>query len=259
MLRLLGLLAPYVVWFYPLGVLVLLVYLRAWLIASRDYRSSLFSLERETAVGRMRRAATGAFGVFGALMGLFVLQFYLGRSFDLNSFIRPTPTSDFMPVVDYGPTPGPGTPTTLEPGDLTTPSPTATRRPTPRPITLIPSPTPSPEVTGEPTTAAPASCSSANVQILEPGQGAVIRGTVDVRGTANIPSFQFYKLELGLGEHPTAWTTISDVHRTQVVNGLLEVWNTSDLPAGSYSLRLVVVDVTGNFPPPCEVQVVVAH
>jgi hypothetical protein len=257
-LRLLRLLGPYVVWLYPIGVLILLVYLRAWLLAGRDLRASLFSLEREVAVARMRRAAGGAFTTFGLLVILFFGQFYLGRSINWADIIRPTPTPDFLPTSLFVPTPGPGTPTT--PGPEVTPSPTSTRRPTPRPVTLIPSPTAMPMVTETPTPPPPpADCSDPNVQILQPTDGAQIQGRVDIRGTASIPGFQFYKIELGLGEQPTRWSSIADVHRNPVTNGLLEVWDTTDLPAGSYTVRLVVVDATGNFPPPCEVRVFVTH
>lgn len=253
MLRLLRLLAPYVVWLYPIGALILLVHLRAWLVASRDLRASLFTLEREMAVARMRHAATGAFGIFGVLMALFFAQFYLGRTLDLRELIKPTATPDLIGRSTFASTPMPGTPTTPEP--QATPSATSTRRPTPRPITLVPSPTPEPLATPVPA----ADCPDPNVRITQPGQGQQIKGRVDIRGTANNPGFQFYKIELGLGERPTRWTSISDVHQNPVMDGLLEVWDTSDLPAGSYSLRLVVVDASGNYPPPCEVQVFVTR
>jgi hypothetical protein len=254
-LPLLHLLAPYVVWLYPIGVFVLLIYLRAWLQASRDLRGSLFSLEREMALARMRRAAVGAFTCFGLLAALFFARLYLGQM-NISEIIRPTPTPDFVPTSLFAPTPAPGTPTTPEPA--TTPSPTPTRRPTARPVTLVPSPTPAPLPTETPSLPPP-HCPDPGIQITQPGQGAKVHGRVDIRGTANIANFQFYKIELGLGEHPSRWATISDVRRSPVIDGLLEVWDTSDLPAGSYSLRLVVVDVSGNYPPPCEVQIYVTR
>lgn len=259
MLRLLHLLGPYVVWLYPIGVLILLGYLRAWLRAGRDVRASLFSLEREMAVARMRRAASGTFVTFGLLMVLFAGQLFLGRSINWSEIIKPTATPDFLPTSLFVPTPAPGTPTTPDP--KYTPAPTSTRRPTPVPVTLIPSPTAPPLVTETPppTPPPPPSCSDAGVQIVQPGEGAQIEGRVDIRGTANIRGFQYYKLELGLGEEPTRWSSIADVRHNPVTNGLLEVWDTTDLPAGSYTLRLVVVDSSGNYPPPCEVRVYVTH
>ena len=251
MLPLLRLLAPYVVWLYPIGVAILLFYLRAWLVANRDLRASLFTLERESAVARMRRAATGAFTVFALMAGLFAVQFFVVPSIDWAALIRPTPTPD-LPIsrVHYAPTPTAGT---LAPSELT-PAPTNTRRPTPRPITLAPSATPTAAIS-----VPPANCPTQGVQIVQPATGTHVQGRVDVRGTARIANFQFYKIELGVGAQPTSWATISDMQRNPVTNGLLYVWDTTGLPAGTYSLRLVVVDVTGNFPPPCEIRLVVGR
>ncbi|MGQ9683285.1 MAG: hypothetical protein ACUVX9_12150 [Anaerolineae bacterium] len=253
MLRLFRLLAPYVVWLYPIAVVVLLLYLRSWVVASRDLRASLFTLEREVASARMRKAASGAFGAFGALVLLFFLQFFVGRNVDLNTWIRPTPTPEFIPHSAYATLPAPNEDRT--PAPLYTPTNRPTRRPTVPPTPTEPLPTPTPP---EPTLVPPP-CPNVNARIVQPGQGQVIRGTIDIRGSADIPGFQFYKVELGLGERPVRWTSISDVHRNAVSDGLLEVWDTSDLPAGSYSLRLVVVDASGNYPPPCEVVVTVTH
>ena len=257
MLRLLGLLGPYVVWLYPIGVVALLIYLRAWLVASRDLRASLFTLERDTALSRMHRAATGAFAVFGLLVALFLLQFYLGRTVDISELIRPTPTPEFMVHVDFDLTPTP-TPTMPTDVDLTS-APTPTRRATPHPITLVPTVDTTPAEPTNTVSAPPAQCGNPGVQLLQPGQGARVRGSVDVRGTANIQNFQFYKIEMGLGEHPSGWSVIGDIHRNPVTSGHLETWETAALPAGTYTLRLVVVDASGNFPPPCEVHVTVAH
>jgi len=94
------------------------------------------------------------------------------------------------------------------------------------------------------------------VQLTFPTVNAVITGTVQIMGSANIENFQFYKLEFGVGDNPPQWSFILS-NNTPVVNGPLGVWDTSPLPAGNYKLRLVVVDVTGNYPPPCEVPVII--
>jgi len=254
--QLLQLLGPYLIWLYPIGIIILIVYLRNWLTAGRDLRASLFALERESAVQRMRRAATGAFCTFGALLAFFVVQFFLVSSLDWNQIIRPTPTPDFgispVAVVTSGmtSTPDPRTPSA-------TPTPTRTRRPT------IPYYTPTSEsptlVETPPPPVSPGSCPTAGVQITQPAQGARVSGRVEIRGTADIDGFSFYKIELGLGERPNAWTSIGDLHQTPVTGGSLDVLDTTGLPAGVYSIRLVVVDVTGNYPAPCEVRIIVGQ
>ncbi len=257
MVQLLQLLGPYVVWLYPIGIVVLVVYLRGWLTASRDLRASLFSLERESAIQRMRRAATGAFCTFGVLAGLFVVQFFVASTVDWSQIIRPTATPGFSispvarestPSLSPTPTRDPRTPSA-------TPSPTRTRRPT------LPYYTPTPpqaQVTPLPPVA-PGSCPTAGVQITQPRQAARVSGRVEIRGTASIDNFDYYKIEFGLGDSPNAWTSISDLHRTPVTDGPLDVLDTTGLPAGTYSIRLVVVDVTGNYPPPCEVRLIVGQ
>ena len=78
-----------------------------------------------------------------------------------------------------------------------------------------------------------------------------------IRGTAQIDNFQFYKLEYGLGENPQQWNSIGDIHRSPVADGALGVWDTAGFPNGVFKLRLTVVEISGNFPPPLEVRVII--
>jgi len=52
---------------------------------------------------------------------------------------------------------------------------------------------------------------------------------------------------------------VGQLHRSAVSGGVLETFNSSAYPSGTYTLRLVVVDQTGNFPEPCRVTVTVEH
>ena len=88
----------------------------------------------------------------------------------------------------------------------------------------------------------------------------MLKGVVQIRGTANIGNFQFYKLEFGVGDNPQAWSFIGDdVGREPVVDDVLLTWDTSKIPPGVYTLQLTVVDITGNYPPPCQVKVSVVR
>jgi len=85
-------------------------------------------------------------------------------------------------------------------------------------------------------------------KIASPGDNALVRGTVPVVGTAVDP--QFWKYELYYAPEPNPmdqWTLIGGIHEAQVVDGLLETWDTTIIPDGSYSLRLRVVNRTGNY------------
>jgi hypothetical protein len=87
---------------------------------------------------------------------------------------------------------------------------------------------------------------------------AQVRGKVDIWGTADAGDFDYYKLELGSGNRPRSWITLGDLHREPVVNGVLDVWDSTLNPRGVYVLRLSVVDNTGNYQT-CEVRLSVSR
>jgi len=93
------------------------------------------------------------------------------------------------------------------------------------------------------------------VQITAPRPGAHLEGVVEIWGTVDIADFWYYKVEFAVGANPaeTDWHWIGE-GRNPVEGGVLLTWNTAGLSPGVYSLRLTVVDVTGNYPPPCQVQ-----
>jgi LysM repeat protein len=85
---------------------------------------------------------------------------------------------------------------------------------------------------------------------------STLRGTFAIIGTAQHDNFQFYKIEIR-ADGSDLWQNIV-TRSTPVEGGVLATFNTALLPSGLYWLRLTVVDKTGNFPPPCEVRVILA-
>ena len=85
------------------------------------------------------------------------------------------------------------------------------------------------------------------VQITSPEVSQEIRGTVPIIGSALVPDFQYYKVEYGNGPDPSQWFLIGSMHEVPVVNGQLEIWDTTTLPDGVYSLRLRAVRRDGNY------------
>ena len=85
------------------------------------------------------------------------------------------------------------------------------------------------------------------VYVTSPEMGAEVRGLVEIRGSALVPSFQFYKVEFGVGPNPVDWSVIGSLHSAPVVNDVLEVWNTTALPDSEYTLRLQGVKQDGNW------------
>lgn len=95
-------------------------------------------------------------------------------------------------------------------------------------------------------------CSAGNAAILTPQAGATVSGLVQIEGTASLGGdFQYYKLEVAPAG-TEGWGDISGQAQQQVVNGQLGVWDSAAVPAGTYTLRLRVVDPTGNY---CETKV----
>ncbi len=119
-------------------------------------------------------------------------------------------------------------------------------------------PCPPPPVKPKPTpTPIPAARCLRQVSITSPKPYEHVSGVLYIVGTANIPDFQFYKVEYGVGEKPLEWHSIRPVHREPISHSLLEVWDTDAFPEGVYTLRLTAVDIRGQFPQPCDVPIVI--
>ncbi len=96
--------------------------------------------------------------------------------------------------------------------------------------------------------------------ISSPASNAVVRGTVQITGSADYPSFQFYILEVSPEPIPgDQWQIIGAIHEERVINGVLENWDTALVPDGSYTIRLRVVRLDGNYSEAFAQQVVVAN
>lgn len=96
--------------------------------------------------------------------------------------------------------------------------------------------------------------------ITSPQNNAIVRGLVPIRGSATHSQFQFYKVEYA--REPVTgdnFVIIGAIHEQQIVDGQLEVWDTTQVPDGSYTLRLRVVKIDGNYDEAFVVQVVVAN
>jgi hypothetical protein len=97
--------------------------------------------------------------------------------------------------------------------------------------------------------------------ITSPQNNAIVRGQVPIIGSATHSQFQFYKVEFA--REPAVsdenFGIIGAIHEAQVVDGQLEVWDTTQVPDGSYTLRLRVVRLDGNYTEYPVVQVVVAN
>ncbi|HHH41117.1 MAG TPA: PBP1A family penicillin-binding protein [Chloroflexi bacterium] len=97
------------------------------------------------------------------------------------------------------------------------------------------------------------------VAIVQPAPGAEVYGVVTVIGTVQLPNFDRYEVQYGIGDNPQGWGWVSGPHLATVSNGPLTQWDTSHLAPGPYTLRVVAYDreqhqvearVTVNVVPP---------
>jgi hypothetical protein len=244
--QVLRIVAEYQWWIYGILGLILLFYLRRAIVARRENARSIFKLEQEQARARYNRSVTVLALILIIMAAVFVMSNPLLLA-NPPQTPEPTATETSGPLIapTLTPTPPPAT---------ITPTATATQV---RPTRLV-RPTDTPDVVATATPVVrPAACPNPNVRITSPGATQVVQGNFPVRGTASGANFQYYKVEVGPGANPRdhEWTVVGNLHHTSVEGGVLETFNSSAYPPGTYTLRLVVVDQTGNYPEPCRVTV----
>jgi hypothetical protein len=234
-------------WIYGACALVALWYLRIALVARRDRRHAVFTLEREAAMNRTYGAWTVALGLLVAMGLVYLLSTVVSDA--VAPLVREAKQPSTPQVVVMGNlTPSP----TLPVPEVT---PTLTPTPRPRP-TRRPEPTPVPAPTADKPAVESPRCPDARAVITSPGLNSDVSGMVPVFGTAVHEDFKFYKLEYGIGAKPGNWSYFDGGERP-VRDGQLGTLNAGALPPGTYSIRVVVVDATGNFPTPCETLIVI--
>jgi len=203
--------------YISLAILGLFVFRRMW-SAWREWRDSVYTLEREFALWRLVRVTALAFLV----VALFFVEFYIA------TFIAPSlPASDLMvtPTLDLLISPQP----TLADVNSTQNAPT------------------------QPVQTGMSGCVKDQVMITSPKPGDVVNAVVDLIGTASVPNFGFYKYEISpVGTQN--WATVA-AERDPKKDELLGKWNTLSLSNGDYFLRLVITDNVGNSLEPCVIAV----
>ncbi len=243
--RVVQLVADYQWWIYGVLGLVLIFFLRRAMMARREIARATFKLEKEQAQSRYNHSVVISAVILLVVIAAFVVSNPLQSTPGITP--EPSPTVTTGPLVKATLTPTPPPPTI-----------TPTPKPSPTPIKRPTSVSPTPEVVATNTPEVrPPSCPNPNARITSPGINQIVKGNVAIHGTANGDSFQYYKIEVGQGRDPNAWTVVGDLHHTPVDHGQLETFNSGAYGAGTYTLRLVVVDKTGNYPEPCRVTIIV--
>jgi hypothetical protein len=207
--------------YISLAILGLFVFRRMW-VMWREWRNSVYTLEREFALGRLGRATAIGFLV----LGLFFAEFYIA------TFIAPSlPASDLLttPTLDLLASPQQ---TFLLSADST--------QAALAPIT-------------PPVQNGMSGCVADQIMISAPKSGDTVKAVVDLIGTADVPNFGFYKYEITpVGAQN--WATVS-AEREPKKDELLGKWNTLSQSNGDYFLRLVITDNVGNSLEPCVISI----
>jgi hypothetical protein len=80
-------------------------------------------------------------------------------------------------------------------------------------------------------------------RITSPRDGDVVRGVLTVKGTADVPNFDHFIVELGQAGQ---FVQVEPPRTDPVVDGVLARGDTRSLPDGDYTIRLTVFDKGGG-------------
>ncbi|MEM7125860.1 MAG: hypothetical protein AAF702_06015 [Chloroflexota bacterium] len=238
--------AQYSPWIYAICGLVALYHIyKTWQVRS-ERRQALFSLEREKALRELFSI------LFVSILILFIMGItyfsseILAPEIESQSTIRPISTSTPI-VIQSPPTPLPTvqipTETSIITATIATPIPTPVEVVIEEAVPDTPTPVPAPVVTSV--------CPDARAQLNAPPSGTTVSGLISFSGSAIHEQFQFYKLEYAPGANAQEGFVYLSGGNSPVTNGLLGQFESANLTNGNWTIRLVVVDTTGNFPPPC--------
>jgi hypothetical protein len=248
--------ANYAPWIYAICGLVALYQLyKIWLVRA-ERKQAVFSLERE-------KAARDTYNILAvALVLLLTMGFTYFMSTTLAAAVEPlvaealspTPALPFVPTPTNTPLPVTPTPTaTPRP-----PAPAAGGAPEPVPV-AIPTPATQAEPTPVPVVVVAPACPDSRSLLIRPGQNEVVSGIINVIGTATHESFQYFKIEAAPGANAAGGFVYVGGGSAPVVSNYLASIDTAALGNGPWTLQLIVVDQTGNFPPPCQVTITVQN
>ena len=212
------------IWIYLVLGLGGLFYIWKFVASWQELRVAAFGLERESAQSRLNQATIMLVLILCVAIVIFVLVTFVAPSMPEANPL-PTATIDLL-----------ATPTITLLAEASQ--------------TLAPDTTPSPV---QIPTAGESACIPDQIMITSPANDAIISGVVEITGTADIPNFGFYKLEMKRPDE-SVWATIQAGNEIRVESKLGD-WDTRLLTPGIYQLGLVLVDNEAKASQPCVVQV----
>ena len=185
---------------------------------------------------------------------------------EMSAVVESAPTATPVPVQPTATfTPVPPTPTEIPPV-VEEPAVEPPAVEVPAPVVETPVETPVEEPAAEPAVEPtpepafpPPLCADERTVILSPGVNEAVQGQVTITGTVFHEDFWYYKLEFAPGRNASEGFVYFAGAENQVEAGTLARLNSAALGNGTYTIKLTVVDNSGNFPAPCQVTIQVAN
>jgi hypothetical protein len=86
------------------------------------------------------------------------------------------------------------------------------------------------------------------VVISFPQENLTVEGVLTVRGTITMPNFSRFEVRYGIGHQPGAFSDPLIIQTTQLTeaDSLIGQFDTRSLQNGPYTIRLVIIDASGN-------------
>ncbi len=215
-------LITYRVAIYALLFLGILIYFRKFIQSIREWKKSVFGLERKITQRKLISALTG----FALLIILLIGEFLL------VTIIRPQMPAEVLdtaPVVD----------------PLASPTATLSEE---EMQAVVSQPTPT---IGQDMLVS--ECLAGIVEITSPAEGEQVSGTVEIFGSVNVENFGSYKYEYST-TGAINWVTIAAGNQLKLDESL-GYWYTSELVPGTYLLQLVPLNNVGEELIPCIISV----
>ncbi len=207
------------------GVFSFIRLLQAW----REWRNTLFGLERENSQRRLRNLLAVVVLLSLVAVTEFVLITFVAPAAPLTAQFMATPTLDLLAE----PTP------TLPAEPAVASEPTAVENLT---TMLVPN--------------SSEGCVQGKIEWTFPLDGEEISGEVILKATIQVENLSFYKYEYSQ-LNANAWETLA-AGNTLITDGEMGQWNTDLMSPGDYQLRLVVivpVDGVDQALPACQIAV----
>ncbi len=237
-----------------IGIGVFLAW-RNWGLAQRDFRETYFELERGLARYRRANAVTGLILLIEAALLVLGIQRVVvptleAQNEELGQILAPVEDLPFST-----PTPQVRDDTGIDDSevanliDATQPF---------EAIQITPTLTPTPVGTIVPNPGEVVGCDTDNAMLQVPANGMVVFEAVDVRGTAHIDNFAFYRFELRGESTSNEFAPLVDYTQpAQELTSLGQFVPSFYLP-GEYQFRLNVFDISGEVKATCTLNIIIS-